>query len=211
VLTVLGMAFVLLTTRLLASHHVMLLAQTLDGFCKAENMVHGCEMQVLIVLGTAFVLLRTRLLASYHVMPLNKLLLGLGLVCGGLGYLAISKIGGRPQLWLALWWAWIGGQCTLIMNLGAVYRLLHPPPPADAAVAQAQGQHAQSLHGRGELNLQADSLHTDAPAGGSWADLLRVCAKLAFVLGAAIWFPLSMGCAPFDRSAVGEIRKLLVS
>ena len=55
---------------------------------------------------------------------------GLGCACGCLGYFAISKLGGSPQLWLGLWWTWIGGQSALVMNLDAVHALLQPPEQA---------------------------------------------------------------------------------
>jgi hypothetical protein len=157
---------------------------------------------VLIVLGTCFVVLRTRLLASYHVMPLNKLLLGLGCACGCLGYFAVGKLGGSAQLWLGLWWAWIGGQCALVMNLDTVHALLQPAGQA-AAGAAAPLEHGGTLHGSEGALLPGPGVE------GGWRRGLRSAAKPAFVVGAGIWLPLTMGCAPFQRSAAGELRKLL--
>ena len=58
-----------------------------------SRIEYSAWSQVLIVLVMVGVLLKTRLLAAYHVMPLNKLLAGLGVVCGALGYIAIGKVG----------------------------------------------------------------------------------------------------------------------
>lgn len=138
---------------------------------------------------------------------------GLGCACGCLGYFAVGKLGGSPQVWLAMWWAWIGGQCALVMNLYAVHSLLHPPqggpvqPGAGStAAALAQGhKHAHSLHG------PEGALLPGPEAESGWQRTLRGAAKPAFVVGAAICFPLTMGCAPFQRSAVDELRKLLLA
>lgn len=74
-------------------------------------------VQVLMVLGTAFVALKTRVLAGYHAMPLNRLVLGLGVVCGGAGFVAVGKIGGDRKTWLLMWWAWIAVLVAAVMNL----------------------------------------------------------------------------------------------
>ena len=58
--------------------------------------------------------------------PLDAPSQGLGCACGCLGYCAVGKLGGSAQLWLGMWWAWIGGQCALVMNLDAVHALLQP-------------------------------------------------------------------------------------
>lgn len=40
-------------------------------------------------------------------MPLTKLFVGLGLICGLAGYLAVGKLGGARGAWLACWEAWV--------------------------------------------------------------------------------------------------------
>ena len=40
-------------------------------------------------------------------MPVTKLFVGLGLVCGLPGYLAVGKLGGNRTVWLAAWEAWV--------------------------------------------------------------------------------------------------------
>ena len=51
------------------------------------------------------------------------------------------------------------------------------------------------------------------PGGGGTTATLRraarAAAKPAFVVVVALWWPLAMGCAPFDRSVAGELRGLL--
>lgn len=159
---------------------------------------------------------------------------GLGCVCGCLGYFAVGKLGGAPQLWLGLWWAWIGGQCALVMNLAAVHALLHPPPSAVAGLGSgssgsgsrgsdggggAGGGGGGISHLPGSQHGPGSSPHSPEGAllpgagldGGDsgWRRAVRGAVKPAFVIGAAIWFPLMMGCMPFDRSAVAELRKLI--
>ena len=56
-----------------------------------------------MVLGLAYAALRTSALSGVQRTPLLRLLLGLGLLCGGLGYIAIGKIGGNADVWLAHW------------------------------------------------------------------------------------------------------------
>jgi hypothetical protein len=40
-------------------------------------------------------------------MPVTKLFVGLGLICGLPGYLAVGKLGGNRNVWLAAWEAWV--------------------------------------------------------------------------------------------------------
>ena len=40
-------------------------------------------------------------------MPVTKLFVGLGLICGLPGYLAVGKLGGNRGVWLAAWEAWV--------------------------------------------------------------------------------------------------------
>lgn len=40
-------------------------------------------------------------------MPVSKLFIGLGLVCGTAGFLAVGKLGGSRGVWLATWEAWV--------------------------------------------------------------------------------------------------------
>ena len=45
--------------------------------------------------------------SDFHNMPVTKLFVGLGLVCGLPGYLAVGKLGGNRGVWLAAWEAWV--------------------------------------------------------------------------------------------------------
>ena len=83
-------------------------------------------VQVIMHLLAAFLVLKTRLLAGGATsFPLNRLLLGLGVACGTAGFFAVGKIGGRRERWLLMWWAWIGVQCAVTMNLQVH---IDPPP-----------------------------------------------------------------------------------
>jgi hypothetical protein len=72
------------------------------------------------------------------------------------------------------------------------------------AAAALDAKHRHTLHGPEGALLPG----AEAESGGR--RLLRSAAKPAFVVGTAIWLPLTMGCAPFERSAVSELRKLVL-
>ena len=68
----------------------------------------GNALLGLAVLFTApWLLYRTGLLSDYHTLPVTRLALGLGLACGGAGYIAVGRLGGDAPLWLAAWEAWV--------------------------------------------------------------------------------------------------------
>ncbi len=97
-------------------------------------------------------------------------------------------------------------QCALVMNAGTVHALLRTPSwGASVAAAVAAAVNMPQGHG-----LQQGTDSRAEGAGLSWREVLRAAAKPAFVIGIAMWYPLTMGCAPFDRSAIGEIRALLL-
>ena len=56
-----------------------------------------------MVLVLAYGALRTSALSGVQRTPLLRMLVGLALLCGGLGYVAIGKMGGNADVWLAYW------------------------------------------------------------------------------------------------------------
>mmetsp|Transcript_16316 Transcript_16316/g.48923 ORF Transcript_16316/g.48923 Transcript_16316/m.48923 type:complete len:796 (-) Transcript_16316:334-2721(-) len=160
---------------------------------------------VVLLLTAAFLVLKTRLLAGgYAMFPLNKLLLGLGVACGAAGYFAVGKIGGRRETWLLMWWSWIAVQCTITMNLQMIYGLLQKHPGFSCGTLDSGASGKNGGIGSGG--------NSDLSGAGVWpklGELLRVTAKPGFVVVMALWWPLVMGCTPFDRSVVGEMRTLL--
>ncbi len=59
--------------------------------------------QVLLVLGLAYGGLRSSALSQATATPLFRMVVGLGLACGVLGYVAVGKLGGNPDVWLLHW------------------------------------------------------------------------------------------------------------
>lgn len=59
--------------------------------------------------------------SDYHTMPVTKLFLGLGVVCGCAGYVAVGKLGGSRGVWLAAWQAWV----ALHVALSAAAHRMH--------------------------------------------------------------------------------------
>jgi len=59
--------------------------------------------QVLLVLGLAYGGLRSSALSQATASPLFRMVIGLGLACGVLGYVAVGKLGGNPDVWLLHW------------------------------------------------------------------------------------------------------------
>lgn len=167
---------------------------------------------VLIVLGTAYVALKTRVLTGYHAMPLNRLVLGLGVACGSAGFIAVGKIGGDRSMWLLMWWAWIAVLVAALMNLQALYLLLRRPSQHNGAqalhihvgthTASGQSESGSSL-GSGNGSVVSKQRRTAVSAA------VAALAKPLAVVLVAVWWPLAMGCLPFDRSVAGELVVLL--
>ncbi len=59
--------------------------------------------QVLLVLGLAYGGLRSSALSRATATPLFRMVVGLGLACGTLGYVAVGKLGGNADVWLLHW------------------------------------------------------------------------------------------------------------
>lgn len=59
--------------------------------------------QVLLVLGLAYGALRSSALSQATTTPLFRMVVGLGLACGALGYVAVGKLGGNADVWLLYW------------------------------------------------------------------------------------------------------------
>ena len=58
---------------------------------------------VLLVLGLAYGGLRSSALSQATTTPLFRMVVSLGLACGALGYVAVSKLGGNADVWLLYW------------------------------------------------------------------------------------------------------------
>jgi len=59
-----------------------------------------------VLFAAPWVLYRSGILDDYHKMPFPKLVVGLGLVCGFAGYVAVDRLGGNAVLWFWLWELW---------------------------------------------------------------------------------------------------------
>ena len=55
------------------------------------------------MLGLAYGGLRSSALSRATATPLFRMVVGLGLTCGTLGYVAIGKLGGNADVWLLHW------------------------------------------------------------------------------------------------------------
>ena len=55
------------------------------------------------MLGLAYGGLRSSALSQATATPLFRMIVGLGLACGALGYVAVSKLGGNADVWLLHW------------------------------------------------------------------------------------------------------------
>ena len=55
------------------------------------------------MLGLAYGGLRSSALSQATTTPLFRMVIGLGLACGVLGYVAVGKLGGNPDVWLLHW------------------------------------------------------------------------------------------------------------
>ncbi|KAI3426217.1 hypothetical protein D9Q98_008593 [Chlorella vulgaris] len=60
-----------------------------------------------VLLAAPWIVYRSGLLSDYHNMPVTKLFVGLGMICGLAGWLAVGKLGGSRGMWLATWEAWV--------------------------------------------------------------------------------------------------------
>lgn len=166
---------------------------------------------VIMVLGTAYVALKTRVMTGHHALPLYRLVLGLGLLCGGAGFVSVGKIGGNRSTWLLMWWTWITVLVALVMNLTAVYSMLRGPLDSGTSEDLQRRLSADPNSGTSRGSSSSSSSSRTATSGkrrGLIVFAIAACKALTvFIL--AVWWPLSMGCVPFERSVVGELLKLL--
>ena len=77
-----------------------------------------------LILGTGWLVTRHSLLGSPHTMPLLKLLIGLGVVCGLAGSVAVSRLGGVAARWWLSWEAFIGTHLLCIWQEQRLHHLL---------------------------------------------------------------------------------------
>ena len=69
----------------------------------SQHILSVTRAQVLLVLGLAYGGLRSSALSQATATPLFRMVVGLGLACGVLGYVAVGKLGGNPDVWLLHW------------------------------------------------------------------------------------------------------------
>ncbi len=77
-----------------------------------------------LILGIGWLVTRHSLLGSPHTMPLLKLLIGLGVLCGLAGSVAVSRLGGVAVRWWLAWEALIGAHLLCIWQEQRLHQLL---------------------------------------------------------------------------------------
>jgi hypothetical protein len=75
------------------------------AFCYSSG-ISDTLLGIFVLIFVPWVVYRTGLLHDYHKMPIAKIFIGLGLVCGAAGHVAISKVGGDGWTWFILWQFW---------------------------------------------------------------------------------------------------------
>ena len=96
--------------------------------------------------------------------------------------------------------------------LQAVYTLLRKPATSVSdAVMQIQRSSTATSNAcaAGSIKCAAGSSGPDHEASSALLGVVRAAVKPSFVVAMALWWPLTMGCAPFGRSVGGELRALL--
>ncbi|KAL4448496.1 hypothetical protein ABPG75_005715 [Micractinium tetrahymenae] len=125
-----------------------------------------------VLLAAPWLLYRSGLMSDYHAMPVSKLFIGLGLVCGLSGWLAVGKLGGSRAAWLAAWEAWV----VLHIALSAAAHRLQCVGARAAAQQAAAGARAAAAAGS-----MYDGGHGWLPAA-MWVGLGLVLPALAGTL-----------------------------
>lgn len=130
------------------------------------------------------------LCSDYHTMPVTKLFLGLGLVCGLAGYLAVGKLGGRSPVWLAAWEAWVAAHVAFSAAAHRMQRI---------SLRSAQQRGGATGAGGGTAAAGAAAAAAAAGAelyeqGGGWLPM-----AMWVVLGVAL--PVLAGTLPFRAPA----------
>lgn len=93
--------------------------------------------------------------SDYHAMPVSKLFIGLGLVCGLSGWLAVGKLGGSRAAWLAVWEAWVALHIALSTAAHRLQRVGARAAAQQAAAGVAAAAAAGSMYERGHGWLPA--------------------------------------------------------
>lgn len=70
------------------------------------NHIGDAVLGIAVLLLAAWLVHGSGLLQNSHGMPVAKLLIGLGIGCGTVGFIAVQKIGGDGWTWVALWAVW---------------------------------------------------------------------------------------------------------
>lgn len=112
-------------------------------------------------------------------MPVSKLLLGLGLVCGLAGYLAVGRLGGAGGVWLAAWEAWVALHVAFAAAAHRVHRVSLRARQAAPGGAGGQGAAAAAA--------EASRMYDE---GSGWLP-----AAMWLLLGLAL--PVAAGVLPF--------------
>ena len=77
-----------------------------------------------LILGIGWLVTRHSLLGSPHTMPLLKLFIGLGVLCGLAGSVAVIRLGGVAVRWWLAWEALIGAHLLCIWQEQRLHQLL---------------------------------------------------------------------------------------
>ena len=75
-----------------------------------------------VLLLAAWVVHGTGVLRNSQSMPIAKLVMGMGIGCGTVGYIAVQKIGGDSWTWVELWALWIVLHTVLSMTAHGMVR-----------------------------------------------------------------------------------------
>lgn len=155
-----------------------------------STLLHSCQLTAAAAAAMAAPQCRRwgpshTLCSDYHTMPVSKLFIGLGLICGAAGYVAVGKLGGSRPVWLAAWQSWV----TLHIAFSAAAHRMQR-----ISLRASQRPMAGSLAAGGAA---ASAAAVEAAAGmyeeaGGWLPV-----AMWGLLGVAL--PLLAGTLPFRR------------
>jgi hypothetical protein len=147
---------------------------------------------IFVLLAVPWAVYRTGLLNDYHRLPVAKVFIGLGLVCGTAGHVAVSKIGGDGWTWFLLWQFWT--LLHVIMSTTA-FRMCQ----RDVAVALQQiGVDGSAVSAEKFFQLHTGGLNVGVGGNGS----LGGSSKVAWI-AAGLWLlsgvvlPILIATLPF--------------
>ena len=114
-------------------------------------------------------------------MPVSKLFIGLGLICGTAGFVAMGKLGGSRATWLATWEAWVALHIALSSAAHRMQRM----------GLRAQGnRRAAGAAGMAAAAAAADEVGSMYEQQGGWL-------AAAMWVGLGLVLPVLAGTLPF--------------